>query len=83
MKITVFLRQEELARQQQEHQQQHHQQQQQQQQHHQQQQTHHEVQGTIGVSYGNIEMSTPILIEVIKTNITDKNSVLSLISINL
>nr|XP_023030162.1 nuclear transcription factor Y subunit alpha [Leptinotarsa decemlineata] len=39
------------------------QQQQQQQQHHQQQQTHHEVQGTIGVSYGNIEMGTPIIIE--------------------
>ncbi|KAG5872101.1 hypothetical protein JTB14_031043 [Gonioctena quinquepunctata] len=34
-----------------------------QQQHHQQQQTHHEVQGTIGVSYGNIEMGTPIIIE--------------------
>ncbi|KAJ8963917.1 hypothetical protein NQ314_005245 [Rhamnusium bicolor] len=30
---------------------------------HQQQQTHHEVQGTIGVSYGNIEMGTPIIIE--------------------
>ncbi|CAG9831500.1 unnamed protein product [Diabrotica balteata] len=39
------------------------QQQQQQQHHHQQQQTHHEVQGTIGVSYGNIEMATPIIIE--------------------
>ncbi|KAJ8949717.1 hypothetical protein NQ318_013586 [Aromia moschata] len=44
-------REEELARQQQ------------QQQQHQQQQTHHEVQGTIGVSYGNIEMGTPIIIE--------------------
>ncbi|XP_028141573.1 nuclear transcription factor Y subunit alpha isoform X2 [Diabrotica virgifera virgifera] len=39
------------------------QQQQQQHHHHQQQQTHHEVQGTIGVSYGNIEMTTPIIIE--------------------
>ncbi|XP_018563745.1 nuclear transcription factor Y subunit alpha isoform X2 [Anoplophora glabripennis] len=38
-------------------------QQQQQQQQHQQQQTHHEVQGTIGVSYSNIEMGTPIIIE--------------------
>ncbi|KAJ8919331.1 hypothetical protein NQ315_003915, partial [Exocentrus adspersus] len=43
--------QEELARQQQLQQQQ------------QDQQTHHEVQGTIGVSYGNIEMGTPIIIE--------------------
>ncbi|XP_056648093.1 nuclear transcription factor Y subunit alpha isoform X2 [Diorhabda carinulata] len=34
-----------------------------QQQRHQQQQTHHEVQGTIGVSYGNIEMGAPIIIE--------------------
>lgn len=30
----------------------------------QQQQTHHEVQGTIGVSYGNLEMGQPIIIEV-------------------
>ncbi|KAJ8984612.1 hypothetical protein NQ317_006074 [Molorchus minor] len=49
---SVKKRREEMARQQQ-----------QQQQQHQQQQTHHEVQGTIGVSYGNIEMGTPIIIE--------------------
>lgn len=30
----------------------------------QQQQNHHEVQGTIGVAYGNLEMGQPIIIEV-------------------
>lgn len=48
-----------MARQQQQQQQQHHHQQQQHR-----QQTHHEVQGTIGVTYGNLEMGTPIIIEV-------------------
>lgn len=36
----------------------------QQNQQHQQQQTHHEVQGTIGVTYSNLEMGQPIIIEV-------------------